>query len=289
MKSCGMQVSPVVASVATQSLRNKSTHQELDSSLDDRDASFDSNINDYDAYDPDWQPMEDDEQGSDDCEQGSVTDFDGEETEPDKANKYIVFEQSLFQLLDMCSDCGRSRLCHTKTLTGSCLNVLSVCECGFSRQWSSQPLNKAMPWGNLIIASAVFFSGNSPVKTFNFLKNANIAGLSLTSYNKLQRTYIVPSTLSVWQSKQETLLHNIRSVGRDLKLSGDARCSSPGHTAKYGSYTLMDVQTNKVIDIQLVQVCFIIIMKKLNYSVYIFFLLHASCCKISLDVYLSIK
>ncbi|XP_033756770.1 uncharacterized protein LOC117339337 [Pecten maximus] len=69
----------------------------------------------------------------------------------------------------------------------------------------------------------------------------------------LQRTYIVPSTLSCWQFQQSVVLENLRNTGKDLKLGGDARCSSPGHTAKYGSYTLMDVETSKVIDLQLVQ------------------------------------
>lgn len=36
-------------------------------------------------------------------------------------------------------------------------------------------------------------------------------------------------------------------------LGGDARCCSPGHTAKYGSYSLMDLQKSKIVDIQLVQ------------------------------------
>ena len=36
---------------------------------------------------------------------------------------------------------------------------------------------------------------------------------------------------------------------------------SPGYSAKYGSYSLMDLGTNKVIDLQLVQVnCYLICM-----------------------------
>uniref|UniRef100_A0AAV2LZS8 Uncharacterized protein n=1 Tax=Knipowitschia caucasica TaxID=637954 RepID=A0AAV2LZS8_KNICA len=31
------------------------------------------------------------------------------------------------------------------------------------------------------------------------------------------------------------------------------RADSPGHSAKYGSYTMMDLKSNKVVDIQLVQ------------------------------------
>ena len=42
-----------------------------------------------------------------------------------------------------------------------------------------------------------------------------------------------------------------------MKLGGDGRSDLPGHCAKYGSYTFMDVQTQKVVDVQLVQVILI--------------------------------
>lgn len=38
-----------------------------------------------------------------------------------------------------------------------------------------------------------------------------------------------------------------------MRLDGDGRCCSAGHTAKYLSYTLMDLKTNKILDTQLVQ------------------------------------
>ena len=38
-------------------------------------------------------------------------------------------------------------------------------------------------------------------------------------------------------------------------MGGDGRCDSRGHSAKYGSYSLMDAEQNKILDSQLVQVC----------------------------------
>ena len=39
-----------------------------------------------------------------------------------------------------------------------------------------------------------------------------------------------------------------------LILSGDARSDSPGHCAKYNSYTMLESRINHVIDMQLVRV-----------------------------------
>ena len=39
-----------------------------------------------------------------------------------------------------------------------------------------------------------------------------------------------------------------------LDLCGDGRCDSPGHCAKYGTYTIMEENTSKVFDFEVVQV-----------------------------------
>lgn len=37
-------------------------------------------------------------------------------------------------------------------------------------------------------------------------------------------------------------------------LAADGRCDSPGHSAKFGSFTFIEQHINKVVDFQLVQV-----------------------------------
>ena len=39
--------------------------------------------------------------------------------------------------------------------------------------------------------------------------------------------------------------------GRKLTLTGDGRCDSPGYTAKYGTYTVMDSDTEHIVDFEL--------------------------------------
>ena len=62
----------------------------------------------------------------------------------------------------------------------------------------------------------------------------------------------------MWETKQSALLAQCRAVGTQLTIGGDGRADSPGHPAKYGSYGIIDLITNKVIDMQLVQVILII-------------------------------
>lgn len=57
----------------------------------------------------------------------------------------------------------------------------------------------------------------------------------------------------VWQKNQQEMFDSLRERGLPVKLGGDARCCSPGHTAKFGSYSLMNLDSSKVLDVQLVQ------------------------------------
>ena len=50
--------------------------------------------------------------------------------------------------------------------------------------------------------------------------------------------------------------------GNQVILGGDGRCDSPGYCAKYGSYSCMDMDTNKILDTQLVQVRNVMIFYK---------------------------
>lgn len=45
-----------------------------------------------------------------------------------------------------------------------------------------------------------------------------------------------------------------RAEGGDLVLAGDGRCDSPGFSAKFGSYSLMDLKHNVILHFELVQV-----------------------------------
>ena len=66
-----------------------------------------------------------------------------------------------------------------------------------------------------------------------------------------QTEYLEPSVLSVWKHKQQQLLSASKLP---LTIGGDGRADSPGHSAKYGSYGIIDLHTNKILHIELVQV-----------------------------------
>ena len=83
-----------------------------------------------------------------------------------------------------------------------------------------------------------------------------VASISDRTFYYHQSSYLQPAILSVWETKQQKLLTECRSRGTPLSIGGDGRADSPGHSAKYGSYGIIDLDTDKIIHIELVQVIF---------------------------------
>ncbi|XP_049527522.1 uncharacterized protein LOC125947180 [Dermacentor silvarum] len=127
-----------------------------------------------------------------------------------------------------------------------------------------------MAAGNVLLAGAILFSGASAVKVLRLLASVNIEAFTTSTYNVYQKGCLVPAItkviqhmllqnwnhvvlyVQVWSTQQASLVEACK--GRDLCLLGDGRCDSPGHSAKYLTYTLMDAETRKVLNFTQVQV-----------------------------------
>ena len=81
----------------------------------------------------------------------------------------------------------------------------------------------------------------------------HISSISKQTYYRHCREYMQPTIFWLWKFQQDQLL-DFLATEEGVILGGDMRADSPGHCAKYGSYTMMELRMNRVIDIQLVQV-----------------------------------
>ena len=66
--------------------------------------------------------------------------------------------------------------------------------------------------------------------------------------------YLTPTVSYVWLKHQSYLIEELKKSKKPLIIGGDGRADSPGHSAKFGSYSMMDLESMNIIDIQLVQV-----------------------------------
>lgn len=166
--------------------------------------------------------------------------------------KYIVFEQCLLSLFENCPQCASvCKVQHYRR--GTFIAVTQDCpRCTFYRQWRSQPLVGSIPAGDLQLSAAILFSGASFMKTNEMFDLLRLKTHTYDAFRRHARTYLQPAVIHTWNKWQGDAFDALISNGPVI-LGGDMRADSPGHSAKYGSYSMMNLRTNKIIDLQLVQ------------------------------------
>lgn len=176
--------------------------------------------------------------------------------------KYLVFASQLLELFETCTFCGGPSVGQVVNTVGTLIQVRQQCaNCGYQRTWNSQPYMHQMPVGNLILSAAILLSGNLPSQTLRLFNLMNVPCICRSTFHRHQSRYVIPSILQSWTDEQAAVIEEAKQLGGGLCLAGDGRCDSPGHSAKYGGYNTIEVRLNKVIDVQLVQVCTFITFK----------------------------
>ena len=170
-----------------------------------------------------------------------------------KEPKFLVFGSSLNELFKFCVNCGASVTDVNFTYTGSLLTVKTSCMNNHDSVWNSQPLINHTPVGNLLICSSILFTGNTFARIKNFASCLGLVFLSQTTFHSNQNKFLFPLINEAWQTEKRNVVLELRNKAA-VKITGDGRCDSPGHSAKYGTYSVMDSESGKVVDFNVVQV-----------------------------------
>ena len=180
--------------------------------------------------------------------------YSNEESNCATEKKYIVCEPQLLMLFSHCPAChNQSDI--SKTIVGSMVQIIQTCTfCWYSYKWRSQNTVNDIPACNILISAAILSSGLLPRKALRFFDFLNCQRISSTTFFNHQNHFLFPVIDNIWKKQQSEMIAHLKSLKKDLTLGGDGRCDSPGFCAKYGSYAVMDLAHNQVLDIQLIQV-----------------------------------
>ena len=98
-----------------------------------------------------------------------------------------------------------------------------------------------------MLPSSILFGGGSPTKVLRILKRKNVPTICYSTFMNHQKRYLHTAVQRTHQQQQSIMLNNIKAEGRELIEGGDGRCDSPSHSGKYGTYSLMDAEQNKIL------------------------------------------
>lgn len=218
----------------------------------DMDDGDDDNDDDKDdeTLDPHWQPSDDEKLNIDD---DIISENELESHSPEYEKKFLVFNSCLDELLKRCPQCGDVVIQQTRKTVGSMLLVELTCHRGHKKTWESQPVVKKKPLGNLLMAAAILFTGNTFSSISHLASCLNLQFFSESVFYDTQAKYLFPVINEAWEAECTNQIDQLTSQ-EVINLNGDGRCDSPGHSAKYGTYTLMDEDTGNVVAFNVVQV-----------------------------------
>ncbi|XP_056413509.1 uncharacterized protein LOC130356268 [Hyla sarda] len=171
--------------------------------------------------------------------------------DPVKEHKFMVFESCLDALIykvpcQYQGRCWKPISSIEKKSIGSFVSVYVTCvDSHCYCLWESQPKIGHMPVGNLLLSSAILCSGSSFVKTQHLFSLLGLLNINKLVYFKNRVQYLFPAINHQWQKEQR---RNFQiQAANPVCLAGDSKYYLPGDSTKYCVYTMMDVESKKII------------------------------------------
>lgn len=126
-----------------------------------------------------------------------------------EADKYIVFSEELDVLFQKCQGdplCAAPIDGIKKTFLGSLVTISGTCNNHHSFVWRSQPLKNRMPVGNLLLAGAILYTGNTYTTMSEIAECLKLKIFCDRDFYYIQKKWLLPSINLMWTSHQEELL-----------------------------------------------------------------------------------
>lgn len=177
-----------------------------------------------------------------------------EESTAFNCTKYIVYESCLRQLFNSCPVC--SLPCEVKRhRVGTLVRFIQHCpHCNYSREWQSQPVIGSTPIGDIQMSAAIYFTGLTFCQVEKLCEALLLQSFPYDVFRECARNYLEPAIVHKWKVDQQQILNQLKKDKGMIQVSGDIWTGS-GKAVEYGCYTLTHLESNKIIDLQLVQVC----------------------------------
>ena len=175
-----------------------------------------------------------------------------------KADRVVVEVNKIVDLFErQCPEvgCNGMRKVIDKKVEAGVLLIKNQCSKGHGGVWSSSSVlgekrGQKMYVSSVLLASSVLVSGNNFEKVCLLAKSMNLSFVSSTTFSRIQSLYALPSIGDLWSKMKEVIW---KVFEKDvLVVCGDGRMDSPGFSAKYCVYTMMEHYLNVIVDLEVV-------------------------------------
>ena len=158
---------------------------------------------------------------------------------------------------EKCALCGKGLYIKEDVKTvGSRVEIIRKCKNGHCQKWVSSEVlgvknNAEFFLNDSLLAAAIIISGNNYSKFSLLCKALGLSIISSNTFTRFQKHCAAPVVKEIWD-EMNSLITSILRQYDDLCLCGDGRNDSPGHSARYCVYTLMEHASKVVVDMAVV-------------------------------------
>ena len=191
----------------------------------DADGGIDNDMDDEDT-DPSWKLSDAEQFLSDDDREVEPSEDDFKESTLHTEKKFLVFGSCLFELLKRWPECGDVIIKRKNKTSGTMLLVALTCHSGHTKTWESQPVVKRKPLGNLLLAAAILFTGNTFSSVSNLASCLKLQFFCEHVFYDTQRKYLFAVVNEAWEAESNRQI-DILTSKPVVNLEGDGRCDSP--------------------------------------------------------------
>ena len=124
-------------------------------------------------------------------------------------DKFIVYESELDKLFETCHhtvSCGSAVVSLEKRVCGTVITYETTCVSSHNFVWHSQPLINRMPEGNLLLAAATLYTGNTYTTLAEIFDCFGLQLFCAKTFYDIQNKWLFPAIKSMWRSHQMSVL-----------------------------------------------------------------------------------
>jgi hypothetical protein len=172
-------------------------------------------------------------------------------TEDECKYSYVLVKiKTLMKLFKNCNVCDL-QIIEVKQLHRGCvLHVKYKCREGHCNKWSScENPSKFV----IRLSGGLLLNGINFVPIVNFAKTLNVLFLSNSTYYKTIKMNIAPVIIKDFWCKHKNEMYEEARAQEEVWITDDGQYDSPGFSAKYVIYYIMDMKTKKILDFVLFQ------------------------------------
>ena len=159
----------------------------------------------------------------------------------------IVDVEMLLKLFKYCLHCSSPVESIKTNYSGSAIAVECMCLMGHSFVWRSGDMQHRIALLNVRLSAAATLSGLGYSTFETFFKLLEIPPLSKPAFYKLAKTWLYPVIVRDYDLMRTKTIEDLKKCD-ELNICGDAQYDSPGYSAKFCTYTLMQCGTDRIVD-----------------------------------------